>query len=96
MWTRLAAERLRTLARRFPSVLILGARQVGKTTLARQTFPAHAYVDLEEPATRLRFQDEPTFQLERSAARPVILGCRPARRHRPAAPPVEPALARRR
>ena len=73
MWTRPAAERLRTLARRFPSVLILGARQVGKTTLARQTFPGHAYVDLEEPATRGRFQDEPTFHLERAGARPVIL-----------------------
>ncbi len=73
MWTRLAGERLRTLARRFPSVLILGARQVGKTTLARRTFPAHAYVDLEEPATRLRFHEEPTFQLERYGSKPIIL-----------------------
>jgi hypothetical protein len=73
MWTRLAAARLRALWRRFPAVLILGARQVGKTTLARQTFPALAYVDLEEPATRLRFHNEPTFHLERYASTAVIL-----------------------
>ena len=73
MWTRLAAERLRTLSRRFPAVLILGARQVGKATLARQTFPAFAYLDLEEPATRARVQHEPTFHLDRYSATPVIL-----------------------
>src|SRR5205823_8269244 len=55
MWDRLAAARLRRLWRQFPAVLILGARQVGKTTLARQTFPRLPYVDLEEPRSRERF-----------------------------------------
>src|SRR5213079_2378293 len=54
MWDRLAAARLRRLWRQFPAVLILGARQVGKTTLARQTFPRLPYVDLEEPRSRER------------------------------------------
>jgi predicted AAA+ superfamily ATPase len=49
MWRRLAQKRLRALWRQFPAVLILGARQVGKTTLARQTFPTLPYCDLEEP-----------------------------------------------
>jgi hypothetical protein len=53
--------------------LVLGARQVGKTTLVRETFPAVAYVDLEEPATRLRFQDDPAFQVARYQSIPVIL-----------------------
>jgi predicted AAA+ superfamily ATPase len=35
MWNRLHATRLRGLARQFPAVLILGPRQVGKTTLAQ-------------------------------------------------------------
>src|SRR5438552_788370 len=73
MWDRLTAVRLRRLWRQFPAVLILGARQVGKTTLARQTFPRLPYVDLEEPRSRERFQDDPAFQLERYASTPVIL-----------------------
>src|SRR5947208_11451670 len=73
MWDRLAAARLRRLWRQFPAVLILGARQVGKTTLAHQTFPRLPYVDLEEPRSRERFQDDPTFHLGQYAKRPVIL-----------------------
>ena len=47
----------------FPVVAILGARQVGKTTLARQvitsgrTSPAAAYFDLENPGDLARLQD---------------------------------------
>ncbi|HXQ20413.1 MAG TPA: ATP-binding protein [Candidatus Acidoferrales bacterium] len=73
MWKRLAQRRLRALSRQFPAVLIVGARQVGKTTLARQTFPRHAYVDLEEPRTRERFAADPTFHLTEQAQRPVLL-----------------------
>jgi predicted AAA+ superfamily ATPase len=46
---RLAGRRLTALARRFPALAILGARQVGKSTLARHIFPEFAYVDLENP-----------------------------------------------
>jgi predicted AAA+ superfamily ATPase len=49
MWQRLAQARLENLFNQFPAVLILGARQVGKTTLAHQTFPDFPYCDLEEP-----------------------------------------------
>lgn len=73
MWDRLAAGRLRALWRQFPAVLIVGARQVGKTTLARRVFPRLAYVDLEEPRTRERFQDDPTFQLERVRPASLVL-----------------------
>ncbi|TMQ10371.1 MAG: hypothetical protein E6J91_26700 [Deltaproteobacteria bacterium] len=73
MWQRLARLRLRALWRQFPAVLILGARQVGKTTLARHTFPKLPYLDLEEPQLRELFTADPGFQLEARAKRGVIL-----------------------
>ncbi len=65
MHRRLAEARLHQLWKQFPAVLILGARQVGKTTLAQTAFPKAAYCDLEEPTLRHLFTEEPTFQLER-------------------------------
>lgn len=64
MWNRLHTDRLRRLARQFPAVLILGPRQVGKTTLARAAFPAAPYLDLEQPNVRQLFADDPHFQIE--------------------------------
>src|SRR5712691_5934904 len=54
-------ETIRRLLRRAPVVAILGARQVGKTTLARQTrrtwrAPTAAF-DLENPADLARLTD---------------------------------------
>ena len=65
MRKRLAEARLRQLWQQFPAVLILGARQVGKMTLARTAFPKAAYCDLEDPTLRHLFTEEATFQLER-------------------------------
>lgn len=53
-------ERIETLLAQFPVVAILGARQVGKTTLARQIVaqadePAHLF-DLEDPGDLARLQ----------------------------------------
>jgi hypothetical protein len=73
VWERLASDSLRRLWRQFPAVLILGARQVGKTTLARRTFPRLAYVDLEEPRMRERFAEDPTFELERLRPASIVL-----------------------
>jgi len=72
MWRRLAGPRLEALAQSFPAVLVLGARQVGKTTLVRTTFRALPYVDLEEPRTRALFRDDPGFQIE-ARARPALI-----------------------
>ena len=41
---RLQTERLLRLVHTFPVVVVSGARQVGKTTLLRHTFPDHDYV----------------------------------------------------
>ena len=54
-----------TLLRQFPAVAILGARQVGKTTLARQIAFAQKktplYLDLENPLDVRRLADPYTF-----------------------------------
>ena len=72
MWRRIATARLQALAEKFPAVLVLGARQVGKTTLARNAFRRHPYVDLEEPRLRALFRADPTFQIE-SRANPALI-----------------------
>jgi uncharacterized protein len=64
MWKRIYVARLRALARQFPAVLILGPRQVCKTTLARAAFAKAPYLDLEEPRIRQLFADDPLFQME--------------------------------
>ena len=64
MYPRLFGPRLQHLAKQFPAVLILGARQVGKTTLARQTFANYAYLDLEDSVTYDLFAEDPRFQLD--------------------------------
>ncbi len=73
MWRRLATARLQALAASFPAVLVLGARQVGKTTLVRTAFRGVPYVDLEEPRLRALFRDDATFQIESRAAPSLIL-----------------------
>lgn len=62
-WNRLAKQRLQELSTQFPAVVVVGARQVGKTTLAREAFPSAAYKDLESPLLRLRFAEDPTHEL---------------------------------
>ena len=39
-------------ATEFPVITVTGPRQSGKTTLVRDCFPGHTYVNLEDPETR--------------------------------------------
>ena len=49
---RAATALLTQLARGFQVIAITGPRQSGKSTLAREAFPHHPYVTLEDPDTR--------------------------------------------
>lgn len=73
MYLRHCTDRLRQLSRQFPAVLILGARQVGKTTLARQTFPDMGYLDMEDPGTQALFAEDPRFHLDARSGGALIL-----------------------
>ena len=62
MINRKIADILRKEATLYPVITLLGPRQAGKTTLARQCFPDYNYVNLEDPATReLAISDERKF-----------------------------------
>lgn len=62
-WSRLAQKRLLELSGQFPAVVLLGSRQVGKTTLVRESFPQALYRDLESPLLRMRFSEDPAHEL---------------------------------
>lgn len=63
-YTRNLERRLQHLLRQFPVVAIVGARQAGKTTLARRCCPNWHYVDLEKPSDidRVGFDAEFFFE----------------------------------
>ncbi|MEE2715987.1 MAG: ATP-binding protein [SAR324 cluster bacterium] len=59
MITRAIIPRIKQLAETFPALAIVGARQSGKTTLAKMCFPNHKYVSLEDPDLRAFAADDP-------------------------------------
>lgn len=63
---RLARERLMSLLRQFPAVTILGLRQVGKSTFARWALPGYDCLDLENPTTLLRLEEDASVILNQS------------------------------
>jgi predicted AAA+ superfamily ATPase len=62
----MATQRVAALLRRSPALAILGARQSGKSTLARLAFPDFAYVDLERPVDLARAAQDPEFLLSQA------------------------------
>ncbi len=57
-------QKLIALSGKFPVIAILGPRQSGKTTLAKDLFSDYIYVNLEEPDTRLFAIDDPRSFLQ--------------------------------
>lgn len=76
MIPRLLTQHLRDSLRLFPAVALVGARQVGKTTLARavcEDWPGQAiYLDLERPSDLAKLQ-EPELYLEAHRNALVVL-----------------------
>jgi uncharacterized protein len=60
---RIASSRAQKLARAFPALVILGARQVGKSTLAGLAFPGFERIDLERAADYERLARDVEFVL---------------------------------
>lgn len=60
---RLFTRYVQGLARRSPALVLLGPRQIGKTTFARLAFPKHTFFDLEDPRDEARIAADPAFAL---------------------------------
>ncbi len=74
MLERWIADKLDEAVKRAPAVALLGPRQVGKTTLAREIAEKHnsIYLDLESPEDLLKLRDPVSF-LSGSRERLIIL-----------------------
>ncbi|MEK7816987.1 MAG: AAA family ATPase, partial [Actinomycetota bacterium] len=57
------APRFTAYLRQFPCVLLLGARQVGKSTFLRQTLSGWQQVDLEQPSQAALVAEAPELFL---------------------------------
>jgi len=71
--TRTLATQLRSRLKKSPAIAILGPRQVGKTTLAKQLESHYIYLDMENPRDLAKLQDAYTF-LENLQDQTVIIG----------------------
>lgn len=58
-YQRIAANKFKKLAQTFPIVSLIGPRQSGKTTLAREMFPEYKYVSLEDLDNRTYAESDP-------------------------------------
>ncbi len=73
MYKRDIAARLDESFAGYAAVVLLGPRQSGKTTLARELFPDFEYLSLEDPDVQLRAKDDPRTLLNASPQRSLIL-----------------------
>ena len=64
---------IQTLLKNFPCIAILGARQVGKTTILKQTLPNAPFFDLEKANDFERIQSDPDFFLSQYQDTPIAI-----------------------
>ena len=62
----------RKAAGEFPTLLVTGPRQTGKSTLLRHLFPKHAYVTFDLPSTRSQALHDPELFLENIGERAIL------------------------
>ena len=68
------SEKLSALAKGFPAIALLGPRQSGKTTLAKNVFPEYEYYSFEDLDIRILAANDPRAFLEKcQTAKGVIL-----------------------
>lgn len=69
---RILTNTIQRALKTFPAIVVTGPRQSGKTTLLRHYLrTTHAYVNLEDPDTRIRAKEDPRGFLEQYPA-PVV------------------------
>lgn len=74
MIARTLSKYLLQRAKKMPVIAILGPRQSGKTTLAKETFKKHAYVSLETAKNRAFAHEDPeTFLQTHASVHGIIL-----------------------
>ena len=56
----------------FPAVVIIGARQCGKTTISKMLKPDWKYFDLEKPQDYNRIVNDPDFFLEQNSSQLIL------------------------
>jgi predicted AAA+ superfamily ATPase len=61
--TRLISEKILGLAAQYPAIVVVGARQVGKTTLLKELFPKHHFVSLDLPSLAEQAENDPDLFL---------------------------------
>jgi len=64
MFERRIFNEIKELASGYPVVRIIGPRQSGKMTLAKQVFPQKSYVSLENPDVRRLAMEDPRSFLQ--------------------------------
>lgn len=62
---RVEMAHLERLAKQRPALVVTGARQTGKTSLARHTFPGYGYVTLDLPSEAAQAEGDPESFLRR-------------------------------
>lgn len=65
-------KEVKTLAKEFPIIAILGPRQSGKTTLAKHIFKKYKYISLEDPDIRKIASSDPRGFLEQYSQNVII------------------------
>lgn len=66
-------EKILALAHQFPAIGLLGPRQSGKTTLAKNTFTEHRYFNLEDISIRSLIREDPHAFLSKYKDGPGII-----------------------
>jgi len=72
MIKRKITKEIKTLAKEFPIVVILGPRQSGKTTIAKHIFKKYDYVSMEDYDQRIRAIEDPRGFLEKYKENVII------------------------